>query len=38
LARMIAGTVLAVWKTGKKYDDKHREVTRRRKQKSHSGT
>ena len=38
LARMIAATVLAVWKTGKKYNDKHREVTRRRNQKSHSGT
>jgi transposase len=37
LARMIAGTVLAVWKTGKKYDDKYREVTRRRNKKSHSG-
>lgn len=27
VAKMIAATVLAVWKTGKKYNDKHREVT-----------
>ena len=38
LARMLAATVLAVWKTGKKYNDKQWEVTRRRNQKSHSGT
>jgi transposase len=38
VSKAIAATVLAVWKTGKKYDDKHREVTRRRHQKSHSDT
>ncbi len=38
VAKKIAATVLAVWKTGKKYNDKHKEVTRRRNQKSHSGT
>jgi transposase len=38
VSKAIAATVLAVWKSGKKYDDKHREVTRRRHQKSHSDT
>jgi transposase len=38
VSKAIAATVLAVWKTGKKYNDKHREVTRRRNQKCHSGT
>jgi len=38
VAKKIAATVLAVWKTGKKYNDKHEEVTRRRNQKSHSET
>ncbi len=37
VAKMIAATVLGVWKTGKKYNDKQREVTQRRNQKSHSG-
>lgn len=37
LARMLAATVLAVWKSGKRYNDKQWEVTRRRNQKSHSG-
>jgi len=38
VAKKIAATVLAVWKTGKKYNDKQEEVTRRRIQKSHSET
>jgi len=38
VSKAIAATVLAVWKSGKKYDDKHREVTHRRHQKSHSDT
>ena len=38
VAKLIAATVLAVWKSGKKYNDKHREVTRRQNQKGHSGT
>ena len=38
VSKAIAATVLAVWKSGKDYDDKHREVTRRRNQKSHSDT
>lgn len=38
VARMMAATVLAVWKTGKKYEDKYKEVTRRRHQKRHSET
>lgn len=38
VARMLAATVLGVWKSGKKYNDKHREVTRRRNQSCHSGT
>jgi hypothetical protein len=38
VARHIAATVLGVWKSGKKYDDKHKEVTQRRNRKSHSDT
>lgn len=38
VAKMIAATVLGVWKSGKKYNDKHKEVTRRRNQNCHSGT
>ena len=38
VAKMIAATVLGVWKSGKKYNDKHWEVTRRRNQNCHSGT
>lgn len=38
VAKLIAATVLAVWKTGKKYNDNYREVTRRQNQQSHSGT
>ena len=38
VAKLIAATVLAVWKTGKKYDDKHREVTRRQNQECQSST
>jgi transposase len=38
VAKAIAATVLAVWKSGKKYNDKHREVTRRQNQKCHSST
>jgi transposase len=38
VSKAIAATVLAVWKSGKKYNDKHKEVTRRRSQKSHSDT
>jgi transposase len=38
VARMIAATVYGVWKSGKKYDDHHMEVTRRRNQSCHSGT
>lgn len=30
VAKKIAATVLGVWKSGKKYNDKHKEVTRRR--------
>jgi len=37
VAKMIAATVMGVWKSGKKYNDKHREVTQRRNRKSHSG-
>lgn len=36
VARMIAATVLGVWKSGKKYNDKQMEVTRRQNQKRHS--
>ena len=38
VAKKIAATVLAVWKTGKNYNDKHMEVTQRRNKKSHSET
>jgi len=38
VAKMIAATVYGVWKSGKKYNDKHWEVTRRRNQNCHSGT
>ncbi len=38
VAKMIAATVLGIWKSGKKYNDKHMEVTRRRNQNCHSGT
>lgn len=37
IARLIATTVLGVWKSGKPYDDKHMEETRRRNQSCHSG-
>jgi transposase len=37
VARMIATTVLAVWKRGVKYDDKYKEVAQRRKQKTQNG-
>jgi len=32
VAKMVAATVLGVWKSGKPYDDKHWEVTRKRNQ------
>jgi len=32
IAKMVAATVLGVWKSGKPYDDKHWEVTRKRNQ------
>ena len=38
VAKKIAATVLAVWKTGKDYDDKYMEVTQRHNHGSHSGT
>jgi transposase len=38
VAKKIAATVLGVWKSGKKYNDKQTEVTRRRNQDCHSGT
>ena len=38
VAKKIAATVLGVWKSGKKYNDKHMEVTQRRNKKCHSGT
>jgi len=38
VSRMIAGTTLGVWKSGKMYDDKYKEVTRRRNQSCHSET
>lgn len=38
VTKMLAATVLGVWKSGRKYDDKHMEVTRRRKRCCHSGT
>jgi len=37
VAKKIAATVLGVWKSGQKYNDKHKEVTRRRSQNCHSG-
>lgn len=38
VAKKIAATTLGVWKSGKRYDDKHMEVTRRRSRDCHSGT
>lgn len=38
VAKKIAATVLAVWKTGKNYEDKYKEVTQRHNHDSHSGT
>lgn len=38
VSRKIAATTLGVWKSGRKYNDKHMEVTRRRNQDCHSGT
>jgi transposase len=38
VAKKIAATVLGVWKSGKKYNDKHKEVTRGRNRNCHSGT
>ena len=38
VAKKIAATVLGVWKSGKKYNDKHTEVTRRLNHNCHSGT
>ncbi len=38
VAKKIAATVLAVWKTGKNYNDKHMEVTQRQNKRSHSET
>jgi transposase len=37
VARMIAGTVLAVWKTRTKYNDRYKEVTQQAHQNCHSG-
>lgn len=37
VAKKIAATTLGVWKSGKKYNDKHMEVTRRRDRDCHSG-
>jgi transposase len=37
VAKKIAATVLGVWKSGKRYNDKHMEVTRRRNRNCHSG-
>jgi transposase len=37
VARKLAATVLGVWKSGKRYDDRHTEVTQRRTQSCHSG-
>ena len=36
IIRALAATVLGVWKTGKKYDDKYREVTRKQRKDAHS--
>ena len=38
VTKMLAATVLGVWKSGTKYDDHKMEVTRRRNQRCHSGT
>lgn len=38
VAKMIAATVLGVWKSNKKYNDQKWEVTQRRNQECHSGT
>ena len=38
VAKKIAATVLAIWKTGKNYNDKYMEVTQRQNKGSHSGT
>ena len=37
VARMIAATVLAIWKSGKKYNDKYKEVAHKRNQKKPKG-
>ncbi len=37
VAKMLAATVFGVWKSGKKYDDKKQEVSRRRNNSCHSG-
>jgi transposase len=37
VAKKIAATVLGVWKSGKKYNDKHKEVTQRANRNCHSG-
>lgn len=37
VAKKVAATVLGVWKSGRKYNDKHMEVTRRRGRDCHSG-
>jgi transposase len=37
VARKLAATVLGVWKSGKRYDDRYTEVTQRRNQSCHSG-
>jgi len=37
VAKKIAATVRAVWKSGKKYDDKYEEVMQRRNRNDHSG-
>jgi transposase len=38
VAKKLAATVLGVWKSGKKYNDRHTEVTRRQSRDCHSGT
>ena len=38
IARKLAATALGVWKSGKKYSDRHKEVTRRRNHNCQSGT
>ena len=37
VSRKIAATVLGVWKSGKKYNDRHQEVTQRLNKSCHSG-